>query len=325
MAISLTEFRQDFLDAYLELHWRQWTALGVASHVPAERTWSLDLEALMTSTLVLKDFEPRLFQAAVEWVVENIELVNSPRLKRIQKLFLSLGGDQFAPLIQPSATEMVNDALRSHGKKELPLVVVAHDVQRSSDRKGEPDFPAFRPRGVVTAAEIRNPSLQQLFLRRIFGINARAEILLYLLANEAGNSLQIAREVFYDQKTVYRILESWGRVGLLQRIPKGKQKNYSLRNKQEWIKLLNIQHSSRGFLNWGRTLCVFGMVVQALHTPPWSGDEYLFSSFFRDIYDELSVVVTPLDMVVPDSGGSPGEQLFSSMAERTLALIREVQ
>ena len=114
-------------------------------------------------------------------------------------------------------------------------------------------------------------------------------------------------------------------MGFLQRIPKGRQKNYSMQNKQEWIKLLNIQPSSRGFLNWGKTLRVFGMVVQALHTPPWSGDEYLFSSFFRDIYDELSVVIAPLDMVVPDFCAYPGEQYFSPMAEKILALIRKIQ
>ena len=67
------------------------------------------------------------------------------------------------------------------------------------------------------------------------------------------------------------------------------------------------------------------MIVQALHTPPWSEDAYLLSSFFRDIHEELSVTFRPLDMLVPDPGVYPGGEFFSPMAEKTLALIGEVQ
>jgi hypothetical protein len=325
MAISLVDFRRAFLDEFQELHWRQWTALGVASHVAAEKNWSLDLEALMTSTVMLRQSDPRLFHVAVEWVIVNIDLVNSPRLKRIQKLFGRREGEQFPPLIQPNAMERVNAALRRHGKKELPVVGVEKGVDRSHDSKGESDSMGFDARGVVTTAEVRNPSLQQLFLRRVFGINARPEILLYFLTHEAGNSLQIAREVFYDQKTVYRILENWGRAGLLERIPKGRRRNYSLQDKQAWVKLLKIRDESRGFLNWGRVFRVFAMVMQALHTPPWSEDAYLFSSFFRDIHGELSVVFSLLDMVVPDPGVYPGEEFFSPMAEEILSLFQKLR
>ncbi len=34
------------------------------------------------------------------------------------------------------------------------------------------------------------------------------EVLIYLLSNESGNSNAIAKEIFYDQKSVYRILEN---------------------------------------------------------------------------------------------------------------------
>ena len=69
MEIRLREFKEKFFDSLIEIHWRQWTALGVASHVKPEKTWIVDLEPLIISTLTIGLHDKRLLSSSVEWLI----------------------------------------------------------------------------------------------------------------------------------------------------------------------------------------------------------------------------------------------------------------
>jgi len=86
-AMSPNRFRAELRELRLELHWRQWCALGVAAQVKPESRWVVDLEALAVSTMALGQEDARLLRLAQEWLALNREWASTPRLRRIGHAF----------------------------------------------------------------------------------------------------------------------------------------------------------------------------------------------------------------------------------------------
>ncbi|RKY82730.1 hypothetical protein DRQ11_14060, partial [candidate division KSB1 bacterium] len=110
MEISLKEFKERFSEGLLEIHWKQWSALGVASHVEPERNWLIDLEALVLSTLVLGLKDARLLNASIEWLIKNGGWLSLQRIKRIAKVFTRPRAEfssQFGPLLDSATFELL--------------------------------------------------------------------------------------------------------------------------------------------------------------------------------------------------------------------------
>ncbi len=112
-AMSPKRFRAELRERLLELHWRQWCALGVACQVEPEKHWVVDLEALVASTLALGREDMRLSKLAREWLVLNREWVSTPRLRRI--------GQAFAPA-DDSVASGTEPVARGRAKATRPVV-----------------------------------------------------------------------------------------------------------------------------------------------------------------------------------------------------------
>ena len=318
MAISLNVFKDQFSEIFLQLHWRHWASLGVSSSLREETARPIDLEALLVSTLSVGEHDIRLLSAAVEWIIENHEWINFSRVKRIGGLFTETGKQIPSPLINVSTITNVNSILSRFGRKEIPLP--KRETSSGSDEEGLRDF---QMRGVVTPPQIRKPSLAQLHLRGVFGINARAEVLLYLVANDAGNSHRIAKEIACDQKSVYRILERWAKTGLVEKTTGQRAGAYSLSNKKSWLELFDLgQHS--GYINWIRLFHVFAATMKTLNCSPWQEDEYLLSSFFRNILNDFKSVGKSVEITFPDPSLHPGPDFFSPVASKILELLEKL-
>lgn len=87
--MSPKRFRSELRELLLELHWRQWCALGVAGQVEPERHWVVDLETLVVSTYRLGQTDSRLQKRAEEWLALDRDWVSTPRLRRISHSFNS--------------------------------------------------------------------------------------------------------------------------------------------------------------------------------------------------------------------------------------------
>jgi hypothetical protein len=71
------------------------------------------------------------------------------------------------------------------------------------------------------------PECTLLRLRSLFGISARAEIILYLLTHAAGHPSHIARETGYSQKNVQDTMLDLSASGMIQPcLPDGRRKSY---------------------------------------------------------------------------------------------------
>ena len=295
---SVRRFRQDFVGAVLDLHWRQWCALGVASSVTGEKRWIIDLEALLCSTLFVGTFDKRLLSVPADWAARNGAWLNFSRLKRIGRRFCEADMVLSGPLVRPKTFESAVGALKN----------VSEGV---------------RSRKTVTEPNLRNGPLLQLALRGVFGVNARAEVLLYLHARPGGNSNQIAQEVCFDQKIVYRVLEKWALTGLVRKEQAGRRMMYVLEGGGQLAEAVGWKQGLE-FANWIRAFHLWARILKALHTKPWCEDEYLLSSFFRDVSGDAGLVGRSVKVSISDARLYEGTEYFAPFAGNMMEVLRSL-
>jgi hypothetical protein len=325
MEISLKEFREEFYDGLLEIHWRHWAALGVASHVKPERKWIIDLESLIISTATIGLRDKRLLSSSLEWLVKNGEWMNLSRLKRIMNFFIQPFPGIKEPLI---TTEIFWLLVDTYNKHALNKIILRKDEPYNSEgdrtKEYKSIFNNFRIRGVVTEPKPRNPCLLQILFRGFFGVDAHVETLIYLLINGSGNSNMIAKEIFYNQKNVYSILERWTDVQMVTKISGNKASSYSLSRRKELLAAIGVKEMP-SYLNWTKTFILLDRMAMALSTSPWSEDEYLLSSLFRDFSREAKSIGGALDIKVPEPASYLGREYFAGFALWVLKILKQLR
>ncbi len=184
-------------------------------------------------------------------------------------------------------------------------------------------FNDFKIRDVTTEPKLQLPSMIQLLLRNIFGVDARTEILIYLLSHEGGNSNSIAKEVSYNQKNIYTILEKWSRVQMVAKISGEKIPRYSLTRKKGLLLAIGLREMPN-YLNWTKTFLLLDRLAKAISISPWSDDEYLLSSLFRDSFNETKSIGRLLRINIPEPSHYPGKQFFSPFAFGVLGILNRL-
>jgi DNA-binding MarR family transcriptional regulator len=328
MGLSLTEFKERFTQGFLEVQWKHWSALGVASHVEPEERWLIDIEALTLSTLVAGFQDTRLLNASIEWLVKNSDWLNLQRLKRIAKTFtapLPKLSPRIDSLLDPQVFILLGNTFKRFGQKAwTEKGPGTWEFGKTSATRYEDFLSTFQMRNIVTDVMPQRPSLLQLRLRGILGIDARVEVLIYLLSNESGNSNAIAKEIFYDQKSVYRILEKWHKVGFLAKDKGPKIVTFTLEKRAEWLDLLSLREMPT-YLNWVQVFRFLGQILKALSVSPWSEDEYMLSSLFRDLLDEAKHMRKYVHVSVPEPNQYPGSRYLVPFATAILDIIERLK
>jgi DNA-binding MarR family transcriptional regulator len=176
-------------------------------------------------------------------------------------------------------------------------------------------------REVTVEPVIQKYPLLQLYFRGIFGINARAEILLYLAFEEKGNSNQIAREIYYDQKIVYRILKRWTASGFTREEIQKKETLYFLKTGREFVKKIKCRGH---YVNWCRVFYFFTRLLTFASTKPWAEDTYLLSSLFRDVSEEAARIGRYFNRMLLKTNLFRGDDLFSPFAAELMKMVKKM-
>ncbi|MBM4353889.1 MAG: hypothetical protein FJ109_08850 [Deltaproteobacteria bacterium] len=318
MKLSPNDFGNGLEQHVLTLLWRHWAALGAATHVPAEDRYPLDLEALLCATRVLSEHDGRLDKLASEWLSANGGLVSASRLGRIRRDFEKTAGHVKVALVQPGMSMRLDGWLGRHGS---PVGQPDSGAGRSGSRPSLEDAKASRSteKSAWVSAPPVWPAAAQLTLRRLFGVNARAEVLLYLLSGAAGSSAGIARSVGYDQKSVYRVLESWVEAGMCSRPGTAARRGYGLTRTGEWQRLLGFD-TPVAFVDWPSALLPLLLLLRAASAAPRQDDSYLLSSLMRDLDAPLASTCRLFRLPFPDSRTRPGAAFFEPAAKAVLDL-----
>ncbi|HRY52174.1 MAG TPA: hypothetical protein P5186_29450 [Candidatus Paceibacterota bacterium] len=260
---SLQEFRSDYQSRLLDFVWRQWSALGVAGQTEVADQRIVDLEALLLLTCTIGRYDPRLFDEVLDWLQANSWLINIMRLKRIlrtekfagERVLASVAGlfakGAEAPKWKQLAASSKLPRLREQlffdeGGQPIPII-----------GKPEPNFVRYglergplRLRGYSREFRPMEPATLILQLRALFGINARCEIVAYLLTHDAAHPSQIARKAHYFTRAVQGTLVDMSRSGVIQVRLTGREKHYWLKQ-DSWKQVLNRGDSAAlKWINW---------------------------------------------------------------------------
>ena len=320
---QLKKFKSSYLNQVLDLIWRQWTALGVAGYSKSEDRRVIDPEALLLFTCSMGRYEPRLFDEVLDWLDLNGRFINIQRLKTILKKENFQGKDVLAAIAgimsrRAAMRKWGRLAQKKSGDREEEDLFFKKDGE-PMEAYGELD-PHFKEYGLRRGPlEFRGYSKpppaaapQSLIykLRSLFGVNARCEIMLYLLAHSSGHPSRVARETYYYQKTVQDTLVDMTFSGLVKVLTKGREKHYRL-EREQWGMLLPATGEFPGWITWAPLYSALERIWRKLNQPQLlSLDPLLQSSELRKLIGEVKPDVqrAGLAELLSDASAYPGEE-----------------
>ncbi len=339
MKLSLTNYRADFRDRVLDLLWRQWTALGVTGHGAQLRGSPIDPEALLLLTCTAGRYDARLFDAMVEWVETNGQYINVQRLKRIISTE-EFGGEQVLRAVAATASTSVSAAkwattmtVERKGKP-VPLFYLKDGRPLPTVREHDPTFKEhgllrdqYEARGVVQRFRPEPAANLVLRLRALLGVNARCEIITYLLLNDQGSPSSLARDVYYFPLTISKAMAEMRDSGYLASRVNGRRRDHRL-VPDGWRDLL-LGSERPPWIVWPRLF----RALEALWLFLWDGallkKEPLAqaSSLRRLLLDSVvdKTETCGLGFSFGDLSAHRGDQLIPFALQRTTAILDRVE
>lgn len=279
---SLISYRQSLLERLLAFSWRQWSALGVAGHARSDDPWMVDPEALLLFSTHIARHDSRLFDEILDWLQINGAWINLQRLGRMRKEE-NLGEPAIlAAIAEHVAERSLNHKWKSQAHRFSPLQAptppVAQRLFPAIPVLSKPD-PIFLKHGFQRGPlELRGmsqpprpdqPATFLLKLRALFGMQSRAEVIAWLLANEHGHPAEIARQTGYFRNSIQNILNDLAASGHVGAIRIGREKHFSILRNDDWRFLLTWQPAEAfpQWINWGALLSGIQTLVAALDEP----------------------------------------------------------
>ncbi len=240
MKALLAGFRDDFRDSVIDLLWRQWTTIGVTGHGEQWYGSLIDPEALLLLTCTAGRYDARLFDGMIEWMGYNGQYINVQRLKRMMETE-NFSGAQVLRAVADSTRDSVSAAkwatmaASSQAGTQEPLFFLKNGKPMPIVNDHDPLFKThglrrdvYKARGVSQVFRPEPAANLLLRLRALLGVNARAEIMAYLLLNEHGSPGSLARDACYFPLTISKAMAEMRDSGFLQSRVNGRRRDHRL-------------------------------------------------------------------------------------------------
>ncbi|MBI4802605.1 MAG: hypothetical protein HY796_08800 [Elusimicrobia bacterium] len=329
----MKEYREQLLDLILNFLWRQWSALGVLGTSSSEDEWILDPEPLLLFSLETARYEPRLFDEILSWLWTNGALLD---IARIKKLLLERNSEETARVVGGTLNYLVDFA---DNRKWQGIVKFANEkfLVNSKDkavralfrlRTGEPHPMAKDADWRFIPFNLNRPKILRIrrgadvpvnaqtnirfLLRRLFGVGARSEVILYLLTHESGAPAEIADATGYFWLTIRDVLEDLRGSRQILTKQKGKRIEYWLSQNKWWDFISSSAQETRRpkWLNWAEIYTALYILWNTVdEIAGGSESEYMKSSRLQDSLEKLSSEFAQAGIAVgnPPSPGLPAE------------------
>ncbi len=262
--MQLKEFKREYLELLLTFLWRQWSSLGVAGYRQEESNSVIDPEALLLLTATIARHDQRLFDEVLDWLEVNERFINVSRMRNILKVESFSSKEVIAAIAEKLSQKQKGVKWRNLSKTTIPAkatqpLFYLDENQRPLPVIGQSDI-IFEKYGFL-----RNPVLNRglsrtfiagetssllLQLRALFGINSRAEVLLYLLVNGEGNIQKIADETYYSWRSTQEILFELSHTNLITYTKAKKGRVYYMDVTQFRQQLLKKPELRITWINW---------------------------------------------------------------------------
>ncbi|MBI1383183.1 MAG: MarR family transcriptional regulator [Planctomycetaceae bacterium] len=294
------------LERLAEVCARQWYALGGLhsgkSKAPCRSV--VDPEALVLSSILALDADPRLGERLAWWSRTG---ARSTSVQRIRTMAESLPEPWNTSWRAFAAEAGVRGTPRwqVHGQVSDPVVI-------RERRSAEP-----------TTISVHDPAALMLRLRLAFGVNARADLLAYLLTSPEvpASSADAARELAYSESTIKRAARDMAAAGLV-REAKGHPVVYSAT--PAWRDLLRLDRETAPvWLPWAR-LCAWMANTVAWERETHELSPYVRASHARDVFEAHLATLRRLPVEPPQPARHPGEAFESAYRNFALRLADDL-
>ena len=263
----------------VEVCWRQWTSLGVAGVQSQQCAAIIDPEALIVFTAGLGDADPRLRDESTDWCVRyGHRLVSTSRLRNLIKR---------EP--EPHRFDDYLATVNAHSSSRWPTS--GDTKSRDITVSGKSDLPALRKRS----------QLVRLQLRAMFGVTARAEVLMMFLVSRpspepwfTASDLEVTG---YSKRNIAFVLEDLALCELLTARRAGNQLRYRLAERAHLGKLAPAAANAL-FEKWDLRFHLFSRIM-TLHRDHAGTSRAVLSVEARKLVRETSRALAELDISAP--------------------------
>jgi hypothetical protein len=330
----------------VDLLWHQWSAMGVAGYARPDENRIIDPEALILTTTRFGRHDSRLMDESIDWLVKFGNRISLQRLQGLNKNWPGVAdprvltaiaevlGRQVAHrkwrvLVDESVEEPEPEAFflgrdgkpAPHFKEEDP-VFAKHGLMRGSlDLRGmsQPPDPRNRQNLIIT-------------LRALLGVNARAEIIAWLLTHESGHPAAIARSTGYFSKSVQQILNEMAESGQVASIRIGREKHFSLSRRETWQALLcPAGDDAAAFPEWVEWMPLFSAVTHFAETLGKPGLDQASGHFqaakLRDALTDCTPALAQAGRIhtMQAKSGLRGSELINALMGDLESLLDEIR
>jgi hypothetical protein len=218
----------------------------------------------------------------LDWLNSNYNYINIPRMNSLVNANLFSGTNilgAVAASIPKSKWESKIKGLKKNGTDE-PLFFFKDGKPMQPFGESDAVFKKYgyirgpiNRRGYSRLFDSHNSSSLIMSLRAFFGVNARSEILLYLITHQGPmvvNPTKLSKEITFAQKTVQTVMMNMWQSGYIIRQLIGRETLYGLRQELREALLLNVSKSPL-WLNW---VSIYSFIDNA------------FTKLFEPDYDE---------------------------------------
>ncbi|MBU1105589.1 MAG: hypothetical protein KKB51_02890 [Candidatus Riflebacteria bacterium] len=255
MLKSFVKYRNRFLEATLEALWQQWSELGIAGHSSGRSSFVVDPEALILVTCFFGRYDQRLFDEMISWLRRNERFINIQRLRTISKKHGFAAFNLLGPIscyLTASSPTPKWKAVQIQCRHELehlkPHKFFMMQDNRSIPVLGETDtifsefnllrLP-FQDKELTGKFPVGSIASMQLQLRALFGVNSRAEVILYLLLHDSATIQEISTFSCYSWRSIQETLFELAHSGFVSHPEAKKGRKYRM-NHEQWSQIFPI-------------------------------------------------------------------------------------
>ena len=208
----------EMIDHHLAgLAWSLWTELGVAGTKRKHSNYLIDPEELILLTAVIAKKDPRLRDEGLDWCAKFHRYISVGRLRMLIKNFEENIQESFS--IFAATLNAVADSKWHLFTNASPLKFIPSE------------------KSTLTAFEF--PAMLYFRLRAFFGVNARADLIAFFLANQQSSlTAADATEIGYSKRNLADVLDELTRAGIFQALSVRNQKCYRFLKEAQMISAL---------------------------------------------------------------------------------------
>lgn len=299
MPISAT--RDALEEQLLGFCWEQWSQLGAPlSPSPPPSGWAIDPEALLIFTWEVARADQRLFDATLDWLVSNGQLLSTRRLQRLavdpdDKTLCAAALDW---LTTNTGGRTAHTPVQPDGLRRLFL-------DRFPTRTPDPSFAAHgwqRPAVDPMLGNARRPDLSlpvnfTFQLRELVGVGTRAEVIRLLLGQpDAPTAGELEAAAGYTKRNVSDVLNALARSGTIHPLAGGHEIRFHI-DREHWQAFL-LRDSLPIYIPWVPLLLALRRILRWLRDTPTNADGYALDASARDLLErvrpQLSAARLPL-------------------------------